>query len=362
MVAHGLASLWSDSLIWSLAILYRMSLVIPVFIPHEGCPHDCVFCNQNSISGQQGKSVGRDEVARTIATWLEDRTGRRPGMPQVAFYGGSFTGLPASRQEDLLTAVTPFIEQGRVGSIRLSTRPDYIDAPRLALLARHRVRVVELGVQSLDNAVLAGAGRGHRAEQVELAVRLLRGHGFAVGLQLMVGLPGESCAALRRTTRGVVGLAPDFVRIYPAVVVAGSRLEAWYHQGAYRPISLQRAVLLTAFMKKYFDEHGVRVVRMGLQSGKELDKALVAGPYHPAFGEMVRSRLMLNTVKKLLTPLKNTDKKVTLIISDRDHSVFRGIKSNNLEQLARCGLLHRFSLKTDAQQPRQTVKIDHAQH
>lgn len=339
-----------------------MPFIIPVFIPHEGCPHDCVFCNQRSISGKQGNPVLGEDVCQIVSTWLDGRAGKRAGVAQVAFYGGSFTGLPIARQKELLEAVAPFIKYGKVGSIRVSTRPDYIDAPRLALLASHGVRVVELGVQSLDDKVLSLAGRGHPAGKVRTAVEKLREHGFEVGIQLMVGLPGESCSALRRTVRGVVKLAPDFVRIYPVLVVAGSRLADIYREGGYRPLTLQRAVMFTAFMKKQFDGYGIRVVRMGLQPGEELEKALVAGPYHPAFGEMVRSRLMFSTVKKILNPLKNANKKVTLTISDRDHSVFRGINSVNLEQLARLGLLDLFYLETDPHQPRQTVKIDYAQH
>jgi histone acetyltransferase (RNA polymerase elongator complex component) len=293
-------------------------------------------------------------IGDTIRTWLKRaRPGKRQQV-QVAFYGGSFTGLPLQRQRILLAAVQPFIQQGQVQEIRLSTRPDYIDEQRLELLCRHGVRTVELGVQSCDDHLLQLAGRGHNQADTLRACGLIKQSGLHLGIQLMLGLPGEGLASLRRTATRVIELRPDCVRLYPVLVLRGSGLEHLYHRGEYRPLSLGRAVLLAAFMKKRFDDQGITVVRMGLQPGPELEHSLVAGPYHPAFGELVKSRLMLRRTRRILTRLPE-GQTVTLVINQRDQSIFRGPNSRNMEQLRRWGLLDRFVVRTDPHQPRQTV-------
>lgn len=331
-------------------------LVIPLFIPHEGCPHRCVFCNQHQISAQVGEPLHAPVVDATIRTWLSQV---RPGhhrMVQVAFYGGSFTGLAETRQRELLAAVQPFRQQGLVQEIRLSTRPDYIDAPRLALLRAYGVSTIELGVQSCDDRILHLAGRGHSTADTIAACRQIKEAGFTLGLQLLLGLPGETFATLRRTLATVITLHPDFVRLYPLLVLRGSGLAQMLQRGVYRPLSLGRAVVQAAFLKKRFDDAGIRVVRMGLQPGPELEAALVAGPYHPAFGEMVQSRLMLKRTRQLLAPLP-ADQGGTLVINPRDQSVFRGLHSGNIKRLQQLGLLDRISLHTDPNQPRQMVSI-----
>jgi len=333
-----------------------MSLVIPIFIPHEGCPHKCLFCNQHSISGHVAAPVTGAEVGETIRTWLARAKPANQGQAQVAFYGGSFTGLPAARQTELLAAVQPFREQGAVQEIRLSTRPDYIDRDRLDLLCRHGVSIIELGVQSCDDGVLHRAGRGHNRADIEQAVRLIQERNISFGIQLMLGLPGDRFHTLRSTVTAVIGLRPDFVRLYPVLVVQGSGLEGLYHRGGYRPLSLGRAVVLAAFMKKRFDDQGIRVVRMGLQPSAELEQSLVSGPYHPAFGELVQSRLMLQRTRQALAGVPGTAP-VTLVIAARDQSIFRGLRSANMVRLRQLGLLDRFSLRVDPEQPRQTLRV-----
>jgi len=335
-----------------------MPLVIPVFIPHQGCPHRCIFCNQHWISGQRGCGpVTPDEVREIIRRWLGRSRTKQGREVQVAFYGGSFTGLPLSRQQELLAAVAPFIERDEVQTLRLSTRPDYIDSQIVAFLNRFGVSVVELGVQSLDDHVLSVCNRGHTAEQTRAAIRLLRRGGMKIGAQLMVGLPDDTTRSLMKTVARIVGLRPDFVRIYPALVLKGSGLARLYKQGRYRPLSLNAAVIRAAKMKKYFDENAIPVVRMGLQPGPELEKALLAGPYHPAFGEMVNARLMLQQTRTLLADV-GEGRRVTLTISDRDQSVFRGIKSANIHRLNQLGLLEKFTLRADPSQARHTVKLN----
>ncbi len=333
-----------------------MPLVIPIFIPHEGCPHCCIFCNQHSISGHGVEPFSPGEVAETICTWLDRAQPKNRGPVQVAFYGGSFTGLPVARQAELLGAVQPFLDQGRVQTLRLSTRPDYIDRERLDLLVRHRVGIIELGAQSCDDRVLQRVGRGHNGADIAVAAGLIKARGIRLGIQLMLGLPGDSFRTLRQTVQAVIRLQPDFIRLYPVLVLRGSGLESLYRQGGYRPLSLGRAVVLAAYMKKRFDDQGIQVVRMGLQPTMELEQALVAGPYHPAFGELTSSRLMLQQTRRALARVKGTGR-VTLVIADRDQSVFRGLRSANMQRLRQLGLLERFILRTDPDQLRQTLRI-----
>lgn len=332
------------------------SLVIPLFIPHEGCPHQCIFCNQHQISGQGGRLLDAQGVGSSIRDWLARTRPEHRRRVQVAFYGGNFTGLEEARQRELLAAVQPFLKQGLVQEIRLSTRPDYIDPPRLELLRRYGVRTVELGVQSCDDRLLQMAGRGHATADTRRAGDLLKAAGFCLGMQLLIGLPGETCVSLRRTLATVIDLRPSFVRLYPLLVLRGSGLARMYHQGGYRPLRLDRAVVLAAFLKKRFDDAGITVVRMGLQPGPELEDALVAGPYHPAFGELVQSRLMLRQIRRLLAGVP-AGKPATLVINARDQSVFRGQHTHNLHRLKQLGLMDRITLRTDPDQPRHTVRI-----
>ena len=339
----------------------RNPLVIPIFIPHEGCPHNCLFCNQHSITGQAGTALPAEEVAASIAAWLSYAGQARKDRVEVAFYGGSFTGLPLSRQEALLAAVQPFLDQGLVHGIRLSTRPDYIDVERLALLRRYRVTTVELGVQSCDDAVLHRAKRGHASAAVASAVNLVQAHGFRLGIQLMIGLPGERFQSLRRTVIQVIACKPDFVRLYPVLVLQGSGLEKLYHKGGYSPLSLGKAVVRAAWMKKRFDEHGIGVVRMGLQPTRDLMAALVAGPFHPAFGELVKSRLMLQHARRILATAGKGEQ-VVLVIAEQDRSIFSGQKGANLKRLHELGFAGRFVLRTDPHQARCTLRRQSCVH
>ena len=262
-----------------------MPLVIPLFIPHRGCPHLCLFCNQNSITGA-GEAAAMDgaEVGRTIRTWLARSPGRRE--VQAAFFGGSFTCLPRREQQELLLAVRPFLDSGEVDLIRLSTRPDCISGEICGFLAAHRVAIVELGIQSFDDQVLQRARRGHTAGDSRRAAGLLQEAGMQVGMQLMPGLPGETTRSFLRGISEAIRIAPDFVRLYPAVVLRNSGLAADCLAGRYRPLSLNRAVALAARAKEMLDAAGIPIVRMGLQASTELEKEILAGPYHPAFGEL----------------------------------------------------------------------------
>ncbi len=338
-----------------------MPLVIPIFIPHEGCPHCCVFCNQKTISGQSGNAlVSGSDVGRIIEKWLSYRNCSRTGGDdnvQVAFYGGSFTGLPLSRQQELLSAVQPYLQNNLVDTIRLSTRPDYISSEIISFLLDHHVSIVELGVQTLDNKALVAVHRGHDALQTFSAVNLLKSAGISVGAQLMIGLPLETSQSLFVTAAGVIQLNPDFVRIYPVLVLRNSQLARLYEEKKYTPLSLGKAVVKAAWLKKRFVFHGIRVVRIGLQPGPDLEEALMAGPYHPAFGELVNSRIMLQITRAHLASIISKNEKPTLVINEKDQSVFRGMKSANIKRLKELGLVDSFVLATDPDQKRLTVQF-----
>jgi len=330
-----------------------MVLVIPVFIPHSGCPHDCLFCNQQKISGCAREKVESVAVAGIIEAWLK-RKGHR-NQVQVAFYGGSFTCLPAFRQIELLSQVQPFLEKREVDTIRLSTRPDCVDDDTCRLLTRYRVGVVELGVQSFNDKVLAAARRGHSAEQSVEAFRLLKNAGVEVGFQLMLGLPSESHRSLLRTIDTVIALRPDFVRLYPVLVIEDSELAAMYHARRYRPLNLPRAVALTAKCCVKLERVGIKVVRMGLQPSENLEKSIAAGPYHPAFGELVRSRIWLKSLRAEISRLE-PGRTLRIYVSHRNMSALVGMKRNNIRRLEQLGYGGRFTIKVDKNMERGSIR------
>ncbi len=260
--------------------------IIPIFIPHLGCRHQCIFCNQQSITGRP-----TPVTARQVRTMIADRLAgiNQKRHVEVAFYGGSFTALPVAVQNELLAPATEALLDGHIQGIRLSTRPDCINEAIIDNLIQRGVTIVELGVQSLDDAVLAAAARGHDCQSVDQAVTLLQQTSLRCGLQFMPGLPGEDWLSLLTTVRHGLALAPDFVRIYPAVVIQGTPLARLYEQGAYQPLSLAQATVRAAYMKLAFERQGIDVIRVGLQASAELDSqgTVLAGPYHPAFGELV---------------------------------------------------------------------------
>ena len=334
-------------------------LVIPIFIAHQGCPHRCIFCDQHTITGhsaQEDLPVSPVVVRETIKQWLGHPRKEGRNEVQVAFYGGSFTGLPLQRQKELLSAAISYIDAGQVKSIRISTRPDYIDADIVAFLQEHSVSIVELGIQSLDLNVLEASVRGHSVEQSERAIQLLRENGFTVGAQLMCGLPGDSTNKLMATARRVAALGPDFVRIYPTLVIKGSGLEKLYLEDAYKPLSLSKAIALTCRVKNVFDQHHIRVVRMGLQPSRDLEKKVLAGPYHPAFGELVISRALFKQARKLLRQMMRNGKKC-LSIAAADESAFRGPYNVSMKRLVALGLLDGVKLVFEKDQARNSVIV-----
>ncbi len=336
-----------------------MALVIPIFIPHRGCPHQCLFCNQQSITGQDGQAPPVEEnTVRTIEEWLARSRGRNE--VQVAFYGGSFTCLAMEEQIDMLLSVRPFVESGLVTSIRLSTRPDCIDRDICSFLQEFRVKTVELGVQSLNDYVLRKSQRGHTALQSREAVKMLRGAGMQVGVQLMVGLPSETTVSFLQGIDEVIRLQPDFVRLYPVVVVKNSGLEDLCHQGMYHPLTLNKAIALTAMGYSRLKGAAIPVVRMGLQPSKSLEESVVDGPFHPSFGELVKSRIWFRRIRKKLNTLL-PEEKVTIFVSHRDLSAVNGMKRQNIKRLIELGFGDRFGITADKSMERGSIRYDFGQ-
>lgn len=304
--------------------------ILPIFIPHAGCPHQCVFCNQKAISGQKTAAVeGAKEQIKRWRSWL-----RPSAENEAAFYGGSFTGLEPALQEQLLSLTDELIAEGMVGRVRLSTRPDYINKEVLALLKAHHVELVELGVQSLDNAVLQRAERGHRAEAVYEAMALLKSCGFKTGIQLMVGMPGQNFASVQTTAKAVAGLRPDIARIYPLLVIKGTPLEMQYAAGQFAPLELAEAVTQSAYVYRTLTAAGIKVIRVGLQADGELCAPgnIVAGPFHPSMGELVQSCLVRQELTPKLRALAEQGaQELVLRCPKRMESKLRGMKNANMD-------------------------------
>ncbi len=272
---------------------------IPIFIPMEGCRFDCVFCNQRKITGQQ-QLMGDEEIISKIEAYLES-------MPlgnnhvDIGFFGGSFTGLPLEQQKHYLELVQPWLRCKDVTGIRLSTRPDYIDSEVLQMLKAFGVTAIELGVQSLDEEVLRQSGRGHTAEQVCDASRMIKEIGFSLGLQMMPGLPGDTLEKSLATAREIVAMNADATRIYPTLVIRHTQLENLYEQKRYTPLTLDEAVEWCSHIVPLFEDAGVKILRLGLHASEGMltGNDLVAGPFHVAFGEMVYSRIWHNVLKEI---------------------------------------------------------------
>jgi len=311
---------------------YNATMIIPFFIPHSGCPHQCVFCNQKHITGCTSP-VDPSVVPQTIKEYLASNASDKPA--QAAFFGGSFTALPCEMQRAYLAAVRPFITTGQLESIRLSTRPDCITNEVLALLREYHVTTIELGVQSMDDVVLKRSGRGHTASDTVNAVSLLKTYDFLIGLQLMPGLPGDSADGFMKTVGAVIGLRPDFVRIYPALVIKNTPLEELYRSGRYMPLSLDKAVALCREALERFERAGIDVIRIGLQPTEELERpgTVIAGPYHPAFRQMVESSILLDAMRSALRARKGKKDTVTFQIHPKDLSTAIGRRRSNIELL-----------------------------
>ncbi len=333
--------------------------IIPIFIPHAGCPHRCIFCNQDSITGATQKLPTPAELRSQIRKFLDYKKENRKPV-QIAFFGGNFLGLKREKIISLLELATDFIREGLVDGIRCSTRPDTINEESLDMITDYPVSTVELGVQSMNDRVLTMAGRGHSALDTVHAVERLNERYLSIGLQMMVGLPGDDENGALTTAQKMADLGPDFVRIYPTVVVANSRLAKWYQRGEYVPLSLAESVTLVKKIYLKFKKASINVIRMGLQTSEDLKEGttVLAGPHHPAFGHLVHSEIFLDMTISAIESAKVIKDPLTVFVNPRCISKMRGLKSANIKRLQRRFQLTSLVVKPDASVPEESVRIE----
>ena len=304
--------------------------IIPVFVPHLGCPNDCVFCNQRRISGHIEPAT-----AQTVKNAIEEAAALTPSgtKRQLAFYGGSFTAIPEARQIELFEAAQPYLADGTISSIRLSTRPDAIDGTVLKRLKKYGVTVIELGAQSMCDRVLELSGRGHDSAAVADASRLIKDAGFDLILQMMTGLPGDTDESCIETAKKIISLSPNGVRIYPTVIVRDTVLCDMWRAGTYKEHTVEDAVRVCSKIVPLFNEAGIPIIRMGLNPTEDLSGGdALAGAYHPALGELVHSRIMLQKARRLLAGVK-PGSRVVLGVNRSDVSKMIGQHRCNVHAL-----------------------------
>ena len=311
--------------------------IIPIFVPHLGCPNDCVFCNQKSISGQQ-KMITKEDIIKTINFYLENIKDKE-AKKEVAFFGGSFTGIDVDKQEEFLQTAYKFIKDGKIDSIRVSTRPDYINKDILKRLKKYKVRTIELGVQSANDYILKQRHRGHTFEDVKKASKLIRWYGFNLGHQMMVGLPESTRLDEINTAKELIKLKPKMVRIYPVLVIHNTKLEKDYLEGKYKPLTVIQAVETCKEIVPLFRAKGIDIIRIGLQNTDEITdpsvkgSEVVAGPYHPAFRQLVEANLWYDDILKRIKEMNTKVKRVKIIINPKDVNNVVGHKRENIQKL-----------------------------
>ncbi len=314
----------------------KKQYIIPIFVPHLGCPNDCVFCNQKAISGET-KELSEDDVKKIIEEHL--KYVKEKSKVEIAFFGGSFTGIDEKKQEELLKVAYDYIKQGKAESIRISTRPDYIDKKVLKRLKKYKVKTIELGVQSANDYILQKAGRGHTFEDVKKASKLIRFYGFDLGHQMMVGLPESTHLDEINTAKQLIKLKPKMVRIYPVLVIKNTKLEKEYQEGKYKVLTIVQAVETCKELVKLFAKKKIEVIRIGLQptdtitDPKNQKSEVVAGPYHPAFRQLVEAGMWYDVIVEKIKKLNTKVKEVVVTVNPIDVNSVIGQKRENISNL-----------------------------
>lgn len=315
----------------------KKQYIIPIFVPHLGCPNDCIFCNQKSISGQKN-SITKEEAKKIIDSHLENIKEKEAEI-EIAFFGGSFTAIEEEKQEELLQVAYEYIKQGKVSSIRISTRPDCINKEVLKRLKKYKVKTIELGVQSANNYILKRTNRGHSFEDVKKASKMIKWNGFVLGHQMMVGLPESTRIDEINTARALVKLKPKMVRIYPVLVVKNTKLEQEFKEGKYEPLPLVQAVEICKELVNIFTKKKIDIIRIGLQNTEEISSPesekseVVAGPYHPAFRQLVESGLWYDDIVSKIKKLNVKVKEVGVTVNPIDINNVVGHKKENILKL-----------------------------
>lgn len=308
--------------------------IIPIFVPHEGCPHNCVFCNQDRITGIKDR-VTNETVRKTIDEYLETITNKDATI-EVSFFGGTFTAIEEKKQKDLLAVAKEYKEKGLIDKIRMSTRPDAISDYILTYLNEYNVDIIELGVQSLCDDVLVAAGRGHSIEDVEKASKLIKAYGITLGHQIMPGLPKDTFEKDIESVRKSIEMKPDICRIYPSLVIKDTPMEVMYHRGGYVPYTLEEAVEVSKVLYEMYDKANIQVIRIGLQPTDSINVGgdIVDGPFHPSFRELVLGSLLVDKIKNDLENRKTG----TLKINSRDISMLYANKKVYFNKLKEDGI------------------------
>ena len=314
----------------------KKQYIIPIFVPHLGCPNDCIFCNQKAISGQK-KNITKEEAKKIIEDYLKNI--KEDAQIEIAFYGGSFTAIDEKLQDELLEVAYYFVKNGQVESIRISTRPDCIDKKTLKRLKKYKVKTIELGVQSANNYILERANRGHTFEDVKKASKMIRWNGFKLGHQMMVGLPESTRIDEINTAKALIKLKPKMVRIYPVLVVKNTKLEKEYLEGTYEPLPLVQAVETCKELVRMFADKKIEIIRIGLQNTEEIsdpgnkESEVVAGPYHPAFRQLVESGMWYDAIVGKIKKLNVKVKEVQVTVNPIDANNVIGHKKENVIKL-----------------------------
>lgn len=308
--------------------------IIPIFVPHVGCPHDCVFCNQQKITGIS-TDITSEDVDNTIKSYLETIPESNQEL-EVAFYGGSFTAIDRDIQRKLLSVANKYKIKGLIDRIRLSTRPDCIDLDILKLLRECGVDIIELGVQSLEQDVLDKSNRGHSKEDVLEAVRIIKESNFTLGLQMMLGLPGDTKERSIYTAKEIIKLEPDFVRVYPTLIVKDTYLETLYFEQRYIPLSVEQAVDISSVILMLFEYSDINVIRIGLQPTENISSEsgeVVAGPFHPSFRQFVESKIYGLVLDEFLEENSIEDADMKIEVNKKQISNIVGQKSVNIKTI-----------------------------
>ena len=277
--------------------------IIPIFIPHKGCPNDCVFCNQRKITARAADITATD-IHNTVETYMSTLGAMDIDTIELSFFGGSFTGIPMEEQRQYLAIAKEYKDSGVIQKIHLSTRPDYINIEILDNLKAYGVDVIELGVQSFADPVLKASGRGHDAACVYEACKLIKSYGFTLGIQLMIGLPKDNLKYDIYSAKEAVSQAPDIARLYPTVVIRDTALWDMMECGQYIPMNEDDAVVRTAAMYKILTDAGINVIRVGLKSSDIIsDEKNTAGTFHPAFRQLVEGFLAKESLEKQINKM-----------------------------------------------------------
>lgn len=302
---------------------------VALFVPHEGCPHACSFCNQKTISGKT-KPLTLTDIDEAVKTALSTADCNKG---EIAFFGGSFTAIDRDYMVSLLERAKQYIDKGFFAGIRISTRPDCISEEILDILKLYGVTAIELGCQSMDDEVLRLNKRGHTAEDVINAAGLIKSCGFELGVQMMTGLFGDTQEKCLETAEKLISLEPDTARIYPTVVLEGTELARLYKEGRYTPQSLEDAAQLCAELLMMFRQKGIRVIRLGLHSGGNVEDGYVAGAYHPAFREICESKIYLKKVMDAIDSGRVQKGEIEITVGKRYVSMLTGQKKANINYL-----------------------------